>query len=55
MDLSTFDVTGLPNLAVGDWLDLIGPGGIDALASQAGTNGYEVLTSLGHRYPRCYL
>ncbi len=55
MDLSTFDVTDLPALQPGDWLDLIGPGGVDALAEQAGTNGYEILTSLGTRYPRIYL
>ena len=44
MDLSTFDVTDAPGLRAGDWLDLIGPGGVDALANLAGTNGYEVLT-----------
>jgi alanine racemase len=55
MDLSTFDVTDLPGLQPGSWLDLIGPGGVDALAEQAGTNGYEILTSLGTRYPRTYL
>jgi alanine racemase len=56
MDLSTFDVTDVPGLRTGDWLDLIGPhGGVDALAEQAGTNGYEILTSLGRRYPRAYL
>ena len=56
MDLSTFDVTDLPGLTQGDWLDLIGPHNpVDALAEQAGTNGYEILTSLGRRYPRVYL
>ena len=55
MDLSTFDVTDLPGLQPGSWLDLLGPGGVDALAEQAGTNGYEILTSLGTRYPRTYL
>ena len=55
MDLSTFDVTDLPGLQPGSWLDLLGPGGVDALAAQAGTNGYEILTSLGTRYPRTYL
>ncbi len=54
MDLSTFDVTDAPALDVGDWLDLIGPGGVDALAADAGTNGYEILTLLGHRYHRQY-
>ena len=54
MDLTTFDVTDSPALKAGDWLDLIGPGGVDALADSAGTNGYEILTSLGRRYPRLY-
>ena len=55
MDLSTFDITGVP-AQPGDWLDLIGPANpIDALAAQAGTNGYELLTSLGRRYRRTYL
>lgn len=55
MDLATFDVTGVPGVAPGTWLDLTGPGGVDALAAQAGTNGYEILTSLGQRYQRRYL
>lgn len=55
MDLSTFDVTDLPGLQYGDWLDLIGPHmTLDQLAASAGTNGYEILTSLGRRYPRTY-
>ena len=54
MDLSTFDATDVPGLQAGDWIDLIGPGGVDALAGQAGTNGYEILTSLGRRYQRIY-
>ncbi len=54
MDLTTFDATDAPALAPGGWLDLIGPGGVDALAELAGTNAYEILTSLGARYKRCY-
>ena len=54
MDLATFDATDAPALQPGDWLDLIGPGGVDGLAEQAGTNGYEILTSLGRRYQRIY-
>jgi alanine racemase len=55
MDLSTFDVTDFPQISPGDVLDLIGPGhDADALALEAGTNGYEILTSLGRRYRRVY-
>jgi alanine racemase len=55
MDLTTFDVTDVP-ARPGDLLELIGPGhGADALALEAGTNGYEILTSLGRRYARRYI
>ena len=37
------------------WLELIGPAQTpDDLAAAAGTNGYEVLTSLGRRFHRVY-
>ena len=56
MDLSTFDVTDVPGAGVGAWLDLIGPGvPVDEVAARAGTNGYEILTSLGARYARTYI
>ena len=54
MDLATFDATASPTLQQGDWLDLLGPDGVDGLAEQAGTNGYEILTSLGARHQRVY-
>jgi len=55
MDLTTFDLTDLPKAGVGDWLELIGPEmPVDAVAARAGTNGYEILTSLGRRYRRVY-
>jgi alanine racemase len=55
MDLSTFDVTDCPAAATGGWLELIGPNAPpDAVADVAGTNGYEILTSLGARYRRVY-
>jgi alanine racemase len=47
------DVTALPGdtLHLGVVLDLIGPKrDLDALARNAGTTGYELLTSLGGRY-----
>lgn len=58
MDLLTLDVTDVPpGLARrGQWVELIGPHhSVDALAAEAGTIGYEVLTALGHRYPRRYI
>jgi alanine racemase len=56
MDLITFDVTGVPALAPGDSITLIGPGDTpDDLAQQAGTIGYEILTGLGARYRRAYV
>lgn len=56
MDLATFDVTDQPNAIPGQMLELIGKDhDADALALEAGTNGYEILTSLGQRYQRRYL
>jgi alanine racemase len=53
MDLTTFDVTDLPMVVPGAWLELIGPHQPpDAVAAEAGTNGYEILTSLGARFHR---
>jgi len=56
MDLTTFDATGVPGIVPGSWLELIGPAQTpDDVAAAAGTNGYEVLTSLGRRLHREYL
>ncbi|HEY1935335.1 MAG TPA: alanine racemase [Acetobacteraceae bacterium] len=55
MDLTTFDITDHPAVQPGSWLELIGPAqSPDDLAALAGTNGYEVLTSLGRRFHRTY-
>lgn len=55
MDLTTFDVTDVPAIQPGVWLDLLGPHRApDDVAHAAGTNGYEVLTSLGRRFHRTY-
>jgi alanine racemase len=55
MDLTTFDITDHPRIAPGAWLELLGPHqSPDAIAVAAGTNGYEVLTSLALRLPRVY-
>ena len=56
MDLITFDISDVPDAKVGDRMELIGPSHtIDDLADQAGTIGYEILTSLGNRYARRYI
>jgi alanine racemase len=56
MDLITVDVTRVPEARPGDMVDLIGPHhDVDALAEEAGTIGYEILTSLGRRYRRQWL
>lgn len=59
MDLTLFDVTGIPGAAVGDEVTLIGACGdkfISALdlARLTHTVPYEVLTSIGKRVPRLY-
>jgi alanine racemase len=55
MDLTTFDVTNSAGVVPGTWLDIISPMQTpDDLATAAGTNGYEVLTSLGRRFHRIY-
>jgi alanine racemase len=55
MDLTTFDATDHPAIVPGAWLELIGNRATpDDLAACAGTNGYEILTSLGRRYHRRY-
>lgn len=54
MDLITVDVTDLPDVPA--TLEILNARqGVDALAGHGGTIGYEVLTSLGRRYPRTYL
>ena len=56
MDLITLDATAATGLVAGDTVELIGPDyDINALASDAGTIPYEILTSLGRRYRRRYL
>jgi alanine racemase len=57
MDLLAIDITELPDGAAkrGDLVTLIGDElTVDDAANAAGTIGYEVLTSLGHRYHRIY-
>lgn len=57
MDSIVLDASAVPDGALneGDTVELIGPHrGVDAVAADAGTIGYEVLTSLGQRYHRVY-
>jgi alanine racemase len=55
MDTATFDVTDAPQAVEGGFLELIGPKNpVDALAAEAGTIGYEILTAIGDRYARIY-
>lgn len=58
MDMIVFDVTAVPadRLRVGESIELLGEGhGVDDIAAEAGTIGYEILTGLGQRYRRVYL
>jgi alanine racemase len=58
MDLITLDVSELPEATTqpGALVDLIGPHNpLDTVGAEAGTIGYEVLTSLGRRYQRRYV
>jgi len=57
MDLLAIDITELPDNAArrGDLVTLIGDEiSVDDVANVCGTIGYEVLTSLSHRYHRIY-
>ena len=56
MDLITIDVSDvLYDIKRGDKVELLGEHiSVDDMAGWANTNGYEVLTSLGHRYQRNY-
>lgn len=57
MDLTVVDASALPaeRLLPGGFAEILGPGqDIEALATAAGTIGYEVLTALGRRHRRVY-
>ncbi|MGH6717692.1 MAG: alanine racemase [Alphaproteobacteria bacterium] len=58
MDLTTIDVSGIPSERArpGAVVELIGETRtVEAVATDAGTIGYEILTALGRRYPRHYV
>jgi alanine racemase len=55
MDLSIIDITEADPLQRGDRVEILGENiGLDQLAAQASTIGYEILTDLGARYKRVY-
>lgn len=54
MDMITLDVTDLPDVKVGDVVELLGDRvPLEEMASLAGTNAYEILTGL--KLPRHYV
>ncbi|MGA9659720.1 MAG: alanine racemase [Asticcacaulis sp.] len=58
MDSIIIDISALPEgaLSLGSFVELIGPQqSLDAIAADAGTISYEILTSLGRRFHRQYL
>lgn len=56
MDLTVIDLGPDSHAQPGEMIEIIGPHqDADALAADAGAIGYEILTSLGRRYPRRYL
>jgi alanine racemase len=55
MDLAGLDVTGTGGVKPGDEVELLGDHiSLEEMAEAAGTNAYEVLTSLSHRAPHRY-
>ncbi len=58
MDLITVDVSNVPsqNLEPGGFAEILGDDfGVDDLARESGTIGYEILTALGRRHHRRYV
>jgi alanine racemase len=59
MDLTTLDVTGVPDAAVGTEVVVLGEQGGERIGAEdvaewAGTIPYEVLTNVSRRVPRFY-
>jgi alanine racemase len=56
MDLITLDVTGIASAEVGAEVEFIGDTiSLEEAAAAAGTANYEILTSLGSRFPRLHV
>ena len=55
MDSLAIDVSGLPQVSLGDTVILWGKGlPIEEVAAQANTIAYELLCNITQRVPRCY-
>jgi alanine racemase len=59
MDMTSVDLTGVPEARTGDVATLVGSDGaeaiaVDEMASRVGTISYEILTGLTPRLPREY-
>ncbi|MBY0281228.1 MAG: alanine racemase [Alphaproteobacteria bacterium] len=55
MDLISVDVTGIPNISVGDWANLLGNEiTLDDWAKAARSSNYELLLKLGKRLRKVY-
>lgn len=56
MDMTMVDLTGLPEVHVGDAVELFGPAQpVDSLAALLGTIPYELICAVSKRVPRLYL
>jgi len=56
MDMTMIDITGLPQVKVGDRVEVFGPHlPIQQLATWAETIPYEIITSIGQRVKRVYI
>lgn len=56
MDLIALDVTDIPGIKRGDWVELFGLNvPVDEVAERADTIGYELLTRIGQRHHRTYV
>ena len=56
MDMSMIDLTDLPDVKVGDEVEIFGPdNSVNDMAEQAGTIPYELTCAVSKRVPRIYL
>lgn len=56
MDMTMVDVTGLPNVSVGDNVEVFGPMlPVEVVAARAGTTAYEIISTISSRVRRVYL